>query len=62
MVRAHRRLRSADTRSPIGRCHVNCKLMWDEYEKCEKRIEAKVGQHVSHALGLHSHVCIQAVA
>ena len=31
-----------DTRPIIDqKCHVNCKNMWDEYEKCEKRIEAK---------------------
>ena len=29
-----------------GRCHVNCKHHWEEYEKCEKRVEDKVSMHI----------------
>ena len=25
----------------MTRCHVNCKSAWEEYEKCEKRVEDK---------------------
>ena len=35
-------INSVDLKPIIDKkCHVNCHHAWEEYEKCEKRIEAK---------------------
>ena len=33
------------------KCHVNCVHAWEEYEKCEKRVEAKASSTPSADLG-----------